>query len=150
MLRAAKWRFVATLAACQALMTTVIAMTQSLVSIEARSLAGGESLSGSGLAAQLAGAILALIAAQRMMGQRRHGLVLGAGFGGSGRSGSGRRNRRKIAAAVSRRQCNLWGGRSNCAALALAASVACARRAGAVGGAGTMAGCPARHRTRPY
>lgn len=81
MLRAAKWRVVATLAVCQALMTTVIAMTQSLVSIEARSLTGGESFSGSGLAAQLAGAILALIAVQRVVGQRRRSLVPSAGFG---------------------------------------------------------------------
>ena len=41
-----KWRMLATLALCQALMTTVIAITQSLVSIEARSLSGSESLSG--------------------------------------------------------------------------------------------------------
>ena len=70
----------ATLAACQALMTTVIAITQTLASIEAGNLSGDLSLSGSGLAAQLAGAIVALVTMQSVLGKRRR-LLLTAGFG---------------------------------------------------------------------
>lgn len=74
------WRMLAALAVCQALMTTVIAITQSLASIEARDLSGDVSLSGTGLAAQLAGAIVALVAMQSVVGQRRR-LLLTVGFG---------------------------------------------------------------------